>query len=195
MSEINRYRAPGAQVDGATEQEFAEVKVFGVDGRVGRIRYLAYYIGVSFVTMLIVMMLGGIAAAALGQVGATIAAILFGIAYIFILVYSFMVTIQRAHDFNTSGWLSLLLLVFPVSLIFLFIPGTKGANDYGAPPPPNNAGNYILALVMPFVLVGAIGIMAAVAIPAYNGYIAKAKEMQQQQQQQQQQLQGQQQQQ
>jgi len=193
MSEINRYQAPGAQVDGAIKQEFAEAKVFGVSGRVGRIRYLAYYIGVTLVTMLIALVVGGIAAAALGQVGGMIAAILFGIAYIFILVYSFMVTIQRAHDFNTSGWLSLLLLVFPVSLIFLFIPGTKGSNEYGAPPPPNNAGNYIMALVMPFVLIGGIGILAAVAIPAYNGYIAKAKEMQQQQMQQQ--LQGQQQQQ
>jgi len=193
MSEINRYRAPGAQVDGATQQEFAEVRVFGVNGRIGRIRYLAYYIGVSFVAMLVAMMVGGIVAAALGQVGAMIGAVLVIVAYVFILVYSFMVTIQRAHDFNTSGWLSLLLFIFPVSLIFLFIPGTKGENDYGAPPPPNNAGNYILALVMPFVLVGAIGILAAMAIPAYNGYIAKAKEMQQQQLQQQQQGQQQQQ--
>jgi uncharacterized membrane protein YhaH (DUF805 family) len=186
MSEINRYQAPGAQVDGATAQEYSEVKVFGVSGRVGRIRYLAYYIGVTFLTMLLVMLVAGIAAAALGTVGATIATILVGIAYVFSIVYSFMITIQRAHDFNTSGWLSLLLLIFPVSLIFLFIPGTKGTNDYGAPPPPNTTGNYILALVMPFVLVGVIGILAAVAIPAYNGYIAKAKEMQMQQQSQQQ---------
>jgi uncharacterized membrane protein YhaH (DUF805 family) len=98
--------------------------------------------------------------------------------YLGIFIYSFMVTIQRCHDFNVSGWLSLVLFIPLAGLIFWFIPGTKGANAYGDPPKPNHAGVFIAGLIMPIVL---IGIMAAVAIPAYKGYIEKAKQAEQEQ--------------
>lgn len=180
MSANNHYRAPGAQVEGASGQQFSNVSVFGVSGRVGRIRYLAYSFTVSLLTLIVVGMVSGGLAAALGQAGGIIAAVLIAIAYLFLFVYSFMITIQRSHDFNTTGWLSLLLFVPIVSLVFLFIPGTEGDNNYGAPPPPNSVGNYIMAFVMPFVMVAVIGILTAIAIPAYNGYIEQSKKMQQQ---------------
>jgi uncharacterized membrane protein YhaH (DUF805 family) len=180
MSQYNQYQTPQSQVDRGSVQQFSEPKVFGVSGRIGRVRYLAYSIGVSFAVMVVAAMISGAFSAVLGDTGALIGGTVLVIAYIFVIVYSFMVAIQRSHDFNSSGWMSLLILIPLVSLIFLFIPGTQGENNYGAPPPPNSVGNIILALLLPIIAI--IGILAAIAIPAYQGYVQKSQEMQQQQQ-------------
>lgn len=180
MSDFNQYQAPRSKVDGAIAQEYGEVKIFGVSGRLGRVRYLAYSVGINFLVILIIAMLAGAIKAALGDTGAAIGGVLMIAAYVFAFVYAFMLAIQRAHDFNSSGWLSLLILIPLVSLVFLFIPGTQGPNNYGPPTPPNSTGNVILALILPIIAI--IGILAAIAIPAYNGYVQRAHEMQQQQQ-------------
>ena len=180
MSQYNQYQTPQSRVDRGAVQEFSEPKIFGVSGRIGRVRYLAYSIGVSFAVLFVAAIISGGFSALLGDTGRLIGGLILGIAYIFIIVYSFMVAIQRCHDFNSSGWLSLLILIPLVSLIFLFIPGTQGENNYGAPPPPNSVGNIILALLLPIIAI--IGILAAIAIPAYQGYIQKSQEYQQQQQ-------------
>jgi hypothetical protein len=92
--------------------------------------------------------------------------------YIALMVVTIFLTIQRCHDFNTTGWLSLLILVPLVSLIFYFIPGTKGSNQYGLQPPPNSTAIKVGA----FLLLGlfVIGILAAIAIPAYQDYALRA---------------------
>jgi len=85
-----------------------------------------------------------------------------------------MLTIQRCHDFNTSGWLSLLVLVPLVNLIFWFIPGTDGPNRYGAPTPPNSTLVVVAACAVP-VLVFVAGILAAIAIPAYQDFTLRSR--------------------
>lgn len=75
-----------------------------------------------------------------------------------------MLTIQRCHDFNASGWVSLLVLVPLANLIFMIIPGTRGPNRFGAPTPPNSAGVLVAAWLLPALFVA--GIIAAVALPA-----------------------------
>ncbi len=180
MSDFNQYQAPQSQVDQPSAQQFGEPKIFGVSGRIGRVRYLAYSVGITFLTMAVASILAGILGVAMGEAGAILSGIIMVIAYIFIIVYSFMVTIQRCHDFNSSGWLSLLILIPLVSLVFLFIPGTKGENNYGPPPPPNSGGVIAAALILPIIFI--VGILAAIAIPAYQGYVERAKELQQQEQ-------------
>ncbi len=69
-----------------------------------------------------------------------------------------------------------------MNLIFWFIPGTDGPNNYGAKTPPNGTGVIIAALIIPIVFV--VGVVAAVALPAYQQYVQRAQQMQQQQQQQ-----------
>jgi len=96
-----------------------------------------------------------------------------------LIVQQFLLTIQRAHDFNQTGWLSVLLLVPLVPLIFWFIPGSKEENQYGKRPPPNTAGVIVLACLMPVFFIG--GILAAVAIPAYQDYAERARQVQSQQ--------------
>jgi Tfp pilus assembly protein FimT len=58
-------------------------------------------------------------------------------------------------------------------LTLLIMPGTQGTNRFGDPPPPNTTGVILLALVLPLVLVA--GILAAIAIPAYQNYAERAR--------------------
>src|SRR3954463_16138646 len=134
---VNPYAKPNAAVTEAAE-DYQEVKVFATSGRIGRVRYIAYGMGIYF----LFAMIGAGLAAILGAFGGVIA-------WVAIMVVGFMLTIQRCHEFNTTGWLSILMLVPLVNLIFWFIPGTDGANDYGSKTPPNSTGVIVAALIIP----------------------------------------------
>ena len=95
------------------------------------------------------------------------------VAYIAMIVISIMLTIQRSHDFNMSGWFSLLALVPLVNMIFWFIPGSDGPNRFGAKTPPNSALVLVGVWIVPLVFIG--GIIAAVSIPAYQDYAKRAQ--------------------
>src|SRR5688572_11587543 len=136
MATVNPYQAPAAAVADAGDQT-QPVKLFSVSGRIGRARYLAYGFGLYFVFIFA----AGVLAGALGQPGM---ALLIG-AWVALAVLGFMLTIQRCHDFNVTGWLSLLMVVPVANLIFLFIPGTDGPNRFGGPTPANSAGVLIVA--------------------------------------------------
>lgn len=164
---VNPYAGPKAAVAEPAE-EFQEVKVFSVSGRIGRARYIAYAMGMY----LLIAILGTLLTMAVGVAGMVVM-------WIAILIVIFMLTIQRCHDFNTTGWLSLLVLVPLVNLIFWFIPGTDGSNRFGAKTPPNGVLVLIGAWLIPVIAI--VGIVAAIALPAYQGYQKRAMEMQQQQ--------------
>lgn len=160
---VNPYQAPSAAVADAGDQT-QPVKVFSVSGRIGRARYIAYGIGFY-------ILFGALAAGlsmALGAVGAA----LMMVGWVALVVIGFMLTIQRCHDFNMSGWLSLLMFVPLANLIFLIIPGTDGPNRFGGPTPPNSLGVLIAAWFLPAIMV--IGIVAAIALPAYQDYQKRA---------------------
>ncbi len=80
-----------------------------------------------------------------------------------------LLSIQRAHDFNATGWLAILAFIPLLNLIFWFIPGTEGENRFGYKTPPNGKLAIVLACIIPAVMV--IGIVAAIAIPAYQSYV------------------------
>jgi uncharacterized membrane protein YhaH (DUF805 family) len=175
MASVNPYRAPAAAVADAAEQ-FQPVSIFSASGRIGRVRYIAYSVGLPFLIMLVFGFVGGfIGAAAHAPV---VAAILMGIGYILTFTLMFMLTIQRSHDFDTTGWLSLVVLIPLVNLIFWFIPGTDGENRFGAKTPPNSTLAVIFALIVPLIVI--VGIVAAVSIPAYQDYTKRSQQMMQQ---------------
>lgn len=161
MAENNPYSAPTAAVsDMQSEEGFGDLKIFTANGRIGRIRYLMYTLGISLVgaflagLMMIIPVIGPFLAIAV---------------YIAIFVISIFLTIQRAHDFNTTGWISLVLFIPIVSLIFYIIPGTKGPNKYGPQPPPNSTAIKVTAFILLAIVV--IGIIAAIALPAMDTYM------------------------
>ena len=62
---------------------------------------------------------------------------LLGAVYIVMaIVIMFSLYIRRLHDMNLTGWLSVLLLINPISLVLYIVlqavEGTPGANKYGA---------------------------------------------------------------
>ena len=164
----NPYGAPRAVVTDGNEQ-YQPVRIFAVSGRIGRARYIVY----SIVLTLLIMAAAGALSAFLGPLGIVVLVL----AYIGVFVLMIMLTIQRSHDFNMTGWFSLLSLVPLVNLMFWFIPGTDGANRYGAPTPPNSTGVLIGVWIMPVLFVS--GIIAAIAIPAYSDYAKRAATQQQ----------------
>jgi uncharacterized membrane protein YhaH (DUF805 family) len=163
MAQHNPYVAPRAAVDDAPD-EFQPVRLFSVSGRIGRARYILYTMGLPLLVMFVIGLLSAVAGA-------------FGVAlmvagWVAVVTISMMLTIQRSHDFDMSGWFALLGLVPLANLAFWFIPGTDGANRYGAKTSPNGAGVLIAVWIVPALFIG--GILAAIAIPAYSDYQARA---------------------
>lgn len=171
IASSNPYAAPRAQVQdvyGAADTQ--PIRLWPPSGRIGRLRYLAYSIGATLILMLVMGVIGGLSAAA-GMPSLMIVGMVLG--YAASIVFTVLITIQRCHDMNWTGWLTFLIIVPLVNLLFFFVPGTKGANRFGAPPPPNTRGVKILAsLVVVFFF---LGIFAAIAIPAYQQYTMRAK--------------------
>jgi uncharacterized membrane protein YhaH (DUF805 family)/Tfp pilus assembly protein PilE len=171
MENRNPYASPRAQVaDARDDQSYAEIKIFSPHGRLGRVRYVGYSAGVTLLMMLVLGILAAALAALLGQNGALIVV---AVGYIAILVVQILLTIQRAHDMNMTGWISVISFIPLGVLVFWFWPGTKGANEYGLQPPPNTLVTILLAFILP--LVGFVGILAAIAVPAYQDYTIRAQ--------------------
>ncbi len=162
----NPYGAPRAMV--GDREEFQPVKLFAVSGRIGRARYIVYSMLVSFVLVLPAM--------ALMALSPGLGMAVLAVAYIACFVMSMMLTIQRCHDFNMTGWFSLLVFVPLANLLFWFVPGTDGANRFGAKTPPNSTGVTVALWIVPVVFV--LGIVAAVALPAYQQYQQRAGSVQ-----------------
>ena len=138
--------------------------MWSASGRIGRLRYLAYSTGASLLAGCVAAVLGG----ALGGFGMILALLV----YIAVVVFGIMIAIQRSHDMDWSGWTVLLFLIPLVGLIWVFKPGSEGMNTYGGPPPPNTTGVKILGLLLPILFV--VGVLAAIAIPAYAEYTRRA---------------------
>ena len=159
------YAPPQANV---AEQlpEFGELKPFGVTGRIGRLRYLAW----SLVLILVMAPALGIAALGMG-ISDTVGIILIAGVTLAMVVVSVQIGVQRLHDIGWSGWLYLLNLVPIVGSVFpllmLLIPGNAGANRYGPPQPPNSTAVKVLAslwlvillLVVIAAFVGGVGML------------------------------------
>lgn len=137
---MNPYRSPEAALAGEKTQT---VTLFAASSRLGRARYIAY--------SLALLVLLGFGAVFLGTfIGA--AGMIFWIgAWALLGVLVFLLTIQRCHDLNASGWLALLLLLPPLGVIFLVAPGTPTSNRYGPPPPRNSRFVLAVAWVLPFL--------------------------------------------
>jgi len=171
------YAPPQARV-GDNLPAFGQLKAFTTNGRIGRLRYLAWSIVLMFVTLPVA---GAIFAFAMGAAAASlntaivIGVVLGGAALIAFVIFSVQIAVQRLHDIGWSGWLWLLTLVPFVGSLFpfvlMFCPGNSGANQYGAPPPPNSTAVKVLAVlsVVFGVIVGIAAVTGSLAnLEKYN---------------------------
>lgn len=164
------YATPRSAV-GETLPEFGELEVFSIEGRIGRLRYLAWSL---------VLMLTGLALLGVASMGFAISEIVGGLLLAMVVlamvVVSVQIAAQRLHDIGWSAWLWLLNLVPVVggvfALLLLVVPGSEAANRFGPPPPPNSRAVKLLAWL--WLLVPVLGILAAISIPAYQDYMTRA---------------------
>src|SRR5262245_10959445 len=169
MQNRNPYAAPRTNVTSReSTEDYGEIKLFSAEGRIGRVRYLGYSFGFTLLFAIVIAMVGGLSSAVSPTIGLVVA----GIGYIALIVLQVLLTIQRAHDMNVTGWLWLISFIPLAGLVFLLVPGTRGENNYGKQPPPNTTGAVVLACILPLIMV--VGIVAAVAIPAYQDYAERA---------------------
>lgn len=148
----NPYAKPNAPVVDPTpaDEGFAEINLFSSKGRMGRLRYFYYSMVVSIIGLIFLSLLTGFLVVIKTDGGLSLGLILFF--YFVWMVWFYLITIQRCHDFNMSGWLSSLLLLFPLSLVFYFIPGTKASNKYGLRPPSNSKAVIAGAIILPVIV-------------------------------------------
>ena len=172
----NVYSAPRADLSTAPEDDDTyQPKIWALSGRLGRIRYLAY----MNISMIILLFLIGILAAVLLPIFAKNDADGFGVAvmgllYVPILAVSFILAKRRLNDLNHSGWWGLLMIIpflnILIGLYLVFGPGTAGTNRFGKQPNKNPTWLFLVIFV-PII----IGILAAIALPAYQQYTEKAR--------------------
>ncbi len=174
MADDNPSRVSQDSLEQQTDhQEYAEIKIFSYKGRLGRIRYLVYSANALFLWLGLTVLLFGLVSSTRHPSQ--------GLVYLFfstlaILVVVFLgvivlLTIQRVHDFNRSGWLALLQFIPIVNniswLVFCIVQGTEGSNQFGTQTPPNTRRLKIMAVIaviLLFLLVVAL-ILAAIIIP------------------------------
>jgi len=129
--------------------------LFSLRGRLNRVRYIVYCLA-TLAALFAFMGLAGIALVPSGQFGQLLyVAITVLLLYCVLPVWFAILTVRRAHDFNTGGWMALLLFVPVINLLFWFIPGTPGENAYGPAPEDESAGMKLIAVLVPVLLVAA----------------------------------------
>lgn len=189
-NEHNPYSAPTADMSYDDEYfEYDTTPFYKASGRIGRVRFFAYTMMLVLCAMVAMFVLGILSAILIPMLGESVATVLGVIVMVGIwagMVYiNFAPSIRRLNDLNKTGWISLLYLVPIINLLLWlylsFARGDEGLNDYGAPAEPPSTLMTILALVLPLAFVAMFGILAAIALPAYNNYIERAQSYQLQQ--------------
>lgn len=158
IAKFNHYQAQAQQVATSTptspyasplatiaeeDGEVGELNIWGVNGRIGRMRYVAWTMVFSL-ALLPVMLICALAF----KISTALGGLLGVVALIGAMVVGIQISVKRLHDIGWSGWLLLIALVPIAGSIFQIItfvmPGTKGSNLYGPPPPENSPAVKIL---------------------------------------------------
>ncbi|HEY0064218.1 MAG TPA: DUF805 domain-containing protein [Telluria sp.] len=189
------YQAPGASADGgaayaSTPEEAAPVFGLSLQGRIGRMRSIAYAFPLMAVAILV-----GIAAAVILPASRVLGGLFAGVFVLLLIWCSVRLLVLRMHDVNLSGkWLlaliplggalvatrqplligSFFLLVSLGSMVLTYLwPGNADDNDYGPPPGPNPV--WVLVVAGLCCLLQVVGIVSSITSSAaiYKEYVAR----------------------
>lgn len=171
MSDQNPYSTPDASLSTGSSGTY-QPTIFSFNGRIGRLRYLAYNTGIYIALMIVMVPLlgatGFMATGDFSAMGGGLASAVIIIFYLVAIIVSVMWGKRRLNDLNRSGWFILLILVPIVNLLLsiymVFFSGTDGDNNYGPMPSANGLGVKILGLLFPVLML--LGFFAAILIPA-----------------------------
>lgn len=179
MESINPYQSPSADVAlHGYDAGFDTSSPFSPNGRFGRMSYLAWAMAVYLPVWLISVLVSvttPTAAAGAPEAMSPVSMILSIVMVIYMIpmvVFMWLFAIRRLHDFNASGWWSLLFLL-PVAnmffgLVLLLRRGTEGRNDFGPQRLTRGWERSLGILGVVMLVIAVIGIVAAIAIPYYT---------------------------
>lgn len=128
-------------------------RFFSLSQRIGRLRYFVYTLGAMLAAgalLIFIYLLCFLLPPALGKLVGTACFIL--VKNVGVPLIVFVMSIRRLHDFNANGWWSLTVLFPFTTLVFLFIPGSKGENRYGKPLVANSPGLQFTAIALPIAV-------------------------------------------
>ncbi|NHZ65592.1 DUF805 domain-containing protein [Massilia genomosp. 1] len=154
----NLYAAPSADMTSPVANSDTYVpKMFQLNGRIGRVRYLVY---ASVISLVMTVAIGGVLAV-LSQMAGFMALVVVGLLmWIPMFVILFYIIRRRLHDLGKSGWFALLQFIPLVNLVFvlwiLFGRGNEGSNEYGPAPAPNTRPLVIAAWLIPLAMVASM---------------------------------------
>ncbi|MGI0117209.1 DUF805 domain-containing protein [Zooshikella sp. RANM57] len=176
------YKTPSTMDAAVEEVGTYSPKIFSNNGRIGRIRYLAYsmlyQLILSIVFALVSALFAPLAMGWFGDIPLLVGAVI-ALAVI-ITVWVMVVPMRRRlHDMNCSGWWSIFgfipLINFIFGLVLLVVPGNKDKNRFGEKPEKNSILVVIVGLILPLLI---IGLSAAIAIPVYKNYVERVQQLQ-----------------
>ncbi len=172
MSNQSPYAAPKATINDAQNLELYQPMVFSLTGRLGRLRYLAYNLGINAALFLVLIVISYLFLwNSREPFGIFTPALLGWIFYFAIIINGIIFSTRRLNDLNLSGWYSLFYIltfiprlyseftgpiVFSGIVFMIFLVFTKGnmnSNDYGATPPQNSLFVKILGIGLPVLLI------------------------------------------
>jgi uncharacterized membrane protein YhaH (DUF805 family) len=170
----NPYQSTTAafNVDGAADPDSYIPTVFSWTGRIGRVRYIAYTIGVYFTLMFAAGILVTVFGLATGVEGVRMSMGILFAAYLPVIIWGISLTVRRLNDMGHTGWWSIVMLI-PVVQFFMWLwlvcgRGDDYRNEYGAIPSENTRGVVFAAWFLPGFFV--VGLVAAIVLPAYQQY-------------------------
>lgn len=170
----NIYSASQMNLESLEEVgETYEARMLQLHGRIGRLRYLAYQLGSGILLFVLMAILSAVFGAISPLLMSLIPLPLFPLHFANIIIFGR----RRLNDLGHSGWLILVLFIpllnFLFSLYLAFGKGDEASNEYGPPPNPTPTLVTLGGLILPLVFI--VGILAAIALPAYQQYQMKAK--------------------
>ena len=174
MEAVNPYESPKSKTITSTDETY-QPKLIAANGRIGRIRYLAYSMIAMLAYGFFIGIIAAVAIPAMAEQSGAFAGILMVVLYIPLIVFSVFLMKRRLNDLNKSGWWQLIAYIPLIGALFalyiLLWPGTKGSNNFGPAPVKNSTLLIVAGLILPLFLTA---ILAAIAIPAYQDYIERS---------------------
>lgn len=167
----NPYQTPSADLSSYGQQQYDATSIFSTKGRIGRINFAAYNLGMfAALCIFFVILMAIIFSADSGGISADISApllivlfIIGGIGLILYLAVSIILSVKRFHDFDVSGWwylISFIPYVGGVVGIFLMLKGgDEDENRFGYPPAPaSQAAKWVIFASIVIILASIVSL-------------------------------------
>ncbi len=152
-----------AQAAWVADEELPPVFGFSFDGRLNRMRYLIYSLAGYVLLMLAgLIVMGSVFHSVSDGSFPLLSILLFGAAVLALMYLGLRFSVQRLHDMGLTGWLVLLSFApFVGGFVWIWLsvwPGSKEANQYGPPNPPNSLTHKVIVLGLVLLLALLLGV-------------------------------------